>query len=124
MNQWNRAPKDFPMTTSLLPGSFYAPGRGGHAPGDVRDAFAEAVDAYEAWDDGDPEPTVELRDQQFPIRVIFGLLWNCSDILPSSIWETARSVGVDDDVKSRTYGVLARALKPLAEHHAALAKGC
>jgi hypothetical protein len=51
------------MPAAILVKSSYNPAVGGHAPGDIRDAFAEAVDAYERWDDGDPEPTVEVRDQ-------------------------------------------------------------
>jgi hypothetical protein len=70
---------------SILPGSFYNPARGGHAPGDVRDAFASAIEAYDVWRFGAPEPTVELRDRQVPISRICGLLWNCSDTLPN-LW--------------------------------------
>ncbi len=99
------------MTT--LAHSSYMPGRGGHAPGDVRDAFLEALDAYEAWDDGEPEPTVDLRGRPVSLSTLCGLLWNCSDIMPGS----ARSQMVDmlpfgiTEGHVTTYARAARALK-------------
>src|SRR4051812_9601520 len=69
--------------TSFLNGSFYNPARGGHAPGDVRAAFAAAIEAYDSWEAGEAEPTVELREQQVSISNICGLLWNCTDTMPN-----------------------------------------
>ena len=100
---------------AVLTGSYYVPARGGHAPGDIRDAFAEALDAYEDWADGEPEPTVELRDKQVPISAVFGLLWNCSDILPDAMWRQAADLGADESAKSHTYSAIARWLKPQTE---------
>jgi hypothetical protein len=62
----------------------YQPHLGGHAPGHLRDAFVAAVDAFEAWNDGEPEPIVEVGYRETPITIsaVFGLLWNCSDIMP------------------------------------------
>jgi hypothetical protein len=40
---------------------------GGHAPGDLRDAFS-ALDAFQDWEAGTPEPTVKLRDGD-PVRI-------------------------------------------------------
>jgi hypothetical protein len=89
----------------ILKGSAFQPAKGGHAPGDVREAFCEAVDAFEERQNGAPEPTVELREQQLPISAIFGLLWNCSDILPGTLWSQLEDVAGHDDLpKRRTYG--------------------
>jgi hypothetical protein len=65
----------------------YQPGRGGHAPGHLHDAFCAAVDAYEDWEDGQPVPTVGVGDLDVPMQVdaVFGLLWNCRDIMPSML---------------------------------------
>jgi hypothetical protein len=71
--------------SSALQHSHYKPAKGGHAPGDLRDAFMEAVDAFQDWEDGQPEPTVDLRDMPTPISKIFGLCWNCTDTLPSVV---------------------------------------
>jgi hypothetical protein len=68
---------------SILTGSLYSPARGGHAPGDVRDAFFAAVEAYDAWEISEPEPTVELRGQRVPISQMCGLLWNCTEPEPT-----------------------------------------
>lgn len=103
--------------TSVLNGSFYTAARGGHAPGDLREAFGEALDAFSDWNDGDPEPMVEIREQQVPIGQVFGLLWNCSDILPSIMWN---QLGLFEDAlgmpKRRTYGAAARWLKAKMQH--------
>ena len=99
-----------PKTTTILRGSAYKPARGGHAPGDVRDAFVdEAIPAFIEWKDG-PEPTVELREQQITISQLCGLLWNCHDILPGSAVDDLK--GCDSQsVKSWSYGAAARWMK-------------
>jgi hypothetical protein len=83
----------------MLPFSHYKPHLGGHAPGDLRDAFHVAVDAVGEWEAG-PEPKVELRDKQVPVSRVFGLLWNCSDTLPG-------------DERPGSYAAGARLLKAL-----------
>ena len=107
------------MSRSYSTGSFYTPARGGHAPGDLRDAFCEAVDAYEDWKEGDPEPTVELRDKQVLISTVFGLLWNCSDTLPGMVWKQACDLGADEVAKRGTYSAVARWMKPMIEDEVA-----
>jgi hypothetical protein len=77
----------------------------GHFPGHLREDFGNAVDAYESWNDDEPEPTVE----EMPISKVFGKLWNCSDILPSGIVSSLENCDVE--IKSRTYGAAARALR-------------
>jgi hypothetical protein len=99
--------------SAILVGSSFHPARGGHAPGDLRDAFCEAVDAFDQWKAGAPEPTVELREQQLPISAVFGLLWNCSDIMPGDLFDQ-----IDDHsgaLKRRTYSAGARFLKSQIE---------
>ena len=56
--------------------------RGGHAPGHLRDAFHDWVEA------GTPtEFNIELNggDATVTARWIRGQLWNCSDTMPSSL---------------------------------------
>jgi len=96
--------------TSLLAESFYTPGRGGHAPGDLRKAFIEAVNAFEAWNPREPEPTVEVREQQIPISRIFGLLWNCSDTLPGEVRIHVADLDPHGEIRM-TYSAAARWLK-------------
>jgi hypothetical protein len=83
--------------------------RGGHFPGHLRELFEEALDAYYGWNDGEPEPTVVLepnyefignpgaeernakkKDRILTISEVFGLLWNCTDILPGSCYDQIR----------------------------------
>jgi hypothetical protein len=99
---------------TVLKQSFYKAARGGHAPGDVRDAFCEAVDAYEAWGDGEPEPSVEVRDQQVPINEVFGLLWNCIDVLPGSVYrQVCDFVTREEEPQAQTYAASARLMRGL-----------
>ena len=75
---------------SMLKGSRFEPSRGGHAPGDVRDAFQEAVESWADWEpETKPEPVVDLRDKPTPITAVINLLWNCTDIMPSDLCDCA-----------------------------------
>src|SRR4051794_14177489 len=94
---------------TVLTGSFYKPTRGGHAPGDVRDAFAAAVRAYDRWKAG-AKPTVELQEQQVWIREVCGLLWNCTDTMPNLLRSYFRNWGEPDP---RSYAAAARLLRTL-----------
>lgn len=96
--------------TSIMAGSFFDPKRGGHAPGDLRDAFIAAIEAYDDWEEGEPEPTVELREQQVPISRVCGLLWNCSDTMPSS---ACRYFLEWDEPEPGSYAAAARLLRSL-----------
>jgi death-on-curing protein len=94
----------------VLHASFFSASRGGHAPGDLRDAFEDALEAFQIWEQGRPEPTVDLREQRLPISRVCGLLWNCSDILPRLLW--SMMADIDDELpQRRTYGAAARWLK-------------
>jgi len=88
--------------------------RGGHCPGHVRDTFISALEAYEAWEDGKPEPTVEFEVDHEPRSITIsqaaGLVWNCSDILPGSARFIIESTGLDALVKRWTYASAARAM--------------
>jgi hypothetical protein len=70
-------------TQSTLVNSSYNPSRGGHAPGDLREAFQVGIEHLASWRPGDPEPSLEVRDQQVPFTRLAGLLWNCTEILPA-----------------------------------------
>jgi hypothetical protein len=54
--------------------------RGGHAPGHLREAFA-------AWVDADQPETVMVGDDEtvMPARWLLGILWNCTDTMPSNL---------------------------------------
>lgn len=79
----------------------FNPARGGHAPGHLRDAFLEAVEA-----DGD-NPYVDVGYDDVPMSLLqlCGLLWNCTDILPSD------ACAMLDLAQGSTYAMAARALR-------------
>ncbi len=101
---------------SVLVNSRYSPYRSGHAPGDIRDAFGRAVDAFVAWKEGKipAEPEIEVREKRLTIREVCGLLWNCRDIVPGMLFDDICGVHIarlaQDAPQSRTYAACARVL--------------
>lgn len=59
----------------------------GHAGGHVRDMFLAAISAFRDWNSGEPEPMVTFEVNYQPREITLsqacGLLWQCTDILPS-----------------------------------------
>ncbi|MBR0660475.1 hypothetical protein [Neoroseomonas oryzicola] len=88
--------------------SRFKPSRGGHAPGDLRDAFFELLDRFEDWEEGDPAPTIELRGNTLTAAALCGLLWNCTDILPYGHRELLSDAGFEG---RGTFGCAARWLR-------------
>ena len=87
--------------------------QGGHYPGHLRDAFIEAIDAYCGWEPGTPEPTVEVEFGYVPrpmtLTQVCGLMWNCTDILPSLEVGALEHHGIE--LQRSTYAAAARAMK-------------
>jgi len=92
--------------------------RNGHAPNHVRDAFCAAVDAFNDWKPGEPEPTVQFevdyKPRQMLISQICGLLWNCTDIIPG---EYFRYLAGDLEIGRQTYAACARAMHAYLRRH-------
>ncbi len=90
----------------------YRRGNGGHAPGHIRDMFLEAIEAFARWPNGTPEPTVEFEvhyePRPIPLSRACGIVWNCSDILPSDAFDMMVDCGLE--MKRRTYAAAARAM--------------
>ncbi|MFZ0848820.1 MAG: hypothetical protein WAO08_06415 [Hyphomicrobiaceae bacterium] len=84
--------------------------RNGHAPGHVRDTFLNAIEAFEAWRIGEPEPTVEYEVNYIPRQISLteacGLVWNCNDILPGHYFAGMEEIGA----KRQTYAAAAQAM--------------
>jgi hypothetical protein len=93
---------------TMLTKSRYKPARGGHAPGDVREAFLNGLDAV--MYDREEHPTVELRERKVPMADVCGLLWNCTDTLPGDYCRSLSDL-LDDDCRIGSYAQAARAVK-------------
>jgi hypothetical protein len=95
--------------------SNYQSGNGGHSPGHVRDTFLSAIEAYLAWEPGEPEPMVDFevrhKARPIPISQACGMVWNCSDILSSGAVDSLDGCGLE--LSRRTYAAAARALLPV-----------
>jgi hypothetical protein len=83
-----------------------------HYPGHLRFIFEEAIEAYSQWNEGDPQPTVtyevHYQPEEIPISRACGLVWNCTDILPSSEVSALGLCGIE--MKTRTYAAAAHSL--------------
>jgi hypothetical protein len=94
--------------------------RNGHAPGHVRETAVEAFEAWMGWDGTGPEPTVEYEVGYAPRRIslskAMGLVWNCTDIVPSSVFDLLQDTAqcqmhtFEPVIKRRTYAACARAI--------------
>jgi len=78
----------------------------------IQSAFNEAVDAYLSWNDGKPEPVIEVNDRKLTIPEVCGLVWNCRDFLPAL---TCYTFGLFDEPirQGSSYAQAARRLKVL-----------
>jgi hypothetical protein len=71
----------------------YNPQKGGHAPGHLRDAFAEAIEnsggKRQWWDHIDADQFTDEQVRTMPREELaswlLGQLWNCTDVMPSSL---------------------------------------
>ena len=78
------------------------------------------IEAYTGWETGEPQPTVEWRGKAVPISQVCGLLWNCTDIMPSGMCQSIDDVSRNEDVhQGSTYARGARVLKYLIDREAA-----
>lgn len=57
----------------------------GHAPIHLHQAFADALDAFDAWGLDMEEPTIRFEDEDVPISAVFGRMRTCQDILPERL---------------------------------------
>ena len=64
----------------------------GHAPVFLHYAFQDALDAYENWQPGDPEPIVECNAKPTAISAVFGRMRGCTDILPVRVLDDVQAV--------------------------------
>ncbi len=64
----------------------FTPGRGGHAPGRLREAFYDWLETAQL-ESATLEDTVLVGWEESPetVRWLLGQLWNCTDLLPSGI---------------------------------------
>ena len=91
--------------THYLMKSKYNPSRGGHAPGHLREAFLDWLDAWSSCDSS--VPRVEIGERTLPPEWLFGRLWNCTDQLSSISRNILASCGIEN---VWTYSQAARAL--------------
>jgi hypothetical protein len=81
----------------------------------VRDTFCDAGEAFIDfdWQDGAPEPLVDFEvnyvPHAIPISRACTLVWNCTAIVPGSLFDRLVHSGLD--IKGRTYAACARAMQ-------------
>lgn len=47
--------------------------------------LADVTEAYEAWAEHEPEPTVDIAGKLMPIGEAVGRLWRCRDLMPNRL---------------------------------------
>jgi hypothetical protein len=99
------------MTKTRMPGSFYRPATGGHAPGDLRDAFLLALESWRTDHDWKGDPVVNFRSQQTRLSTLCGLMWKCVDTMPGWDFEEVAGAGTSSP-QSRSYAAMARWVRP------------
>ncbi|MCA1440891.1 hypothetical protein I6F07_11875 [Ensifer sp. IC4062] len=57
----------------------------GHAPITLQNLFRDALEAYDDWDEGMPEPTVPYEGKVLPISKVFDWMKPCTDIMPANM---------------------------------------
>lgn len=86
----------------------------GHAPGHVRDAFLEALEAFLCWNGRGPEPTVTFEVDYEPRKITIsqacGLVWHCTDTLPGHLRDHL-AADYPDDLKGTSYASAARLVR-------------
>jgi hypothetical protein len=97
--------------TQLLP-----PLHEGHAPTFLHLAFQDALEAFEAWRPGEPEPMVDCDGKSTAISAVFGRMRTCTDIMPVRILDDVldvvdRSAATALEGPTATYAEAARILR-------------
>jgi len=81
----------------------FSPAQGGHAPGHLREALYNWIDAQNM--EGD---VARLDDEEsFEVAGLLGQLWNCSDTLPSHVRARLGDFGIE----AGSVAVAVRAIK-------------
>ncbi len=47
--------------------------------------LSDLIEAYEAWGENDPEPSIVVGDQAIRITVATGKLWHCRELMPNRL---------------------------------------
>ncbi len=87
----------------------------GHAPYHLHQAFSDALDAFETWLPGQPEPRVLVEGRTVPVSAVFGRMRTCDDLLPTRIADVVFSIIPTDSVSAPegqlTYAIVAAPLR-------------
>lgn len=83
--------------------------RSQQSSGDLKRAFHQAIEAFEAWEIDEPEPYVTVSETPLTIRRVCELLWTCGERLPR-LWYECLCELSENPPSSRSYGAAARTL--------------
>ena len=67
----------------------------GHAPIFLHLAFQDALESFENWRHGEPEPLVDCDGKPTAISAVFGRMRTCTDIMPVRVVDDVQAL-VDD----------------------------
>ncbi|MGH6762735.1 MAG: hypothetical protein ACRECW_14235 [Phyllobacterium sp.] len=74
----------------------------GHAPIVLHHAFQDAIDAFEDWQAGSPEPVINVYGKDVLISAVFRRMWKCTDILPARIASAVHDLTLPGQTEAST----------------------
>src|SRR6476620_2655619 len=80
---------------------------------EARTEFVGAVEAYELWEQGEPEPSVEIGGLQIPISRVFRELSTYTDLMPNHVADWVQDFAPEGKLVAPTYGSAARCFQRL-----------
>ena len=88
----------------------------GRAPIFLHLAFQDALESFETWRSGEPEPVVDCDGKPTAISAVFGRMRTCTDIMPVRILDDVlelvdRAAAATLDQPTATYAEAARILR-------------
>ena len=87
----------------------------GHAPTFLHMAFQDALEAFEGWKPGGPEPVVDCDGKPTAISAVFGRMRTCTDIMPIRVLDDVLDL-VDDPALEGPSMIYAQAARVLRDH--------
>jgi len=60
-----------------------------------RQAFFDAICDVSDWEEGQPEPQVEVNGQTLTVSALCGHLWRCTDLMPGQVIHMLRMLADD-----------------------------
>lgn len=91
----------------------------------LSEVLSDLIEAYEAWNDHEPEPTILVSERAVTITAATGLLWHCREWMPNRLRRSvldhiARGEPAHTETSLATYAQAARIMRRRIREAAAI----